>query len=532
MADAGTDHSAAAEMHWHPSHSPWLIATAVMAATFMEVLDTSIANVSLPHIAGNLSATTTESTWVLTSYLVSNAIVLPITGWLGIYFGRKRLLTLCIGLFTASSVLCGMAPNLAFLIVARVLQGIGGGAMLPISQAVLLESFPPQKRGVAMATFAMGVVVAPILGPTLGGWITDNYSWRWIFYINLPVGIFAMLMAQAYVEDPPYIKHAVIERVDAAGFLFLAVWLGTLQIILDKGQQEDWFESNWITTLAILSIACFIAFIIRELRTQHPVVNLRIFKSRNFSAGILLITSVGAVLYGTTAALPIFLQTMMGYPALNSGFALSPRGMGAFVTTILVGRLIGRVPNRILMMIGFSLLAVSSFWLGMINLQISVWNIIWPSVLNGVALSFIFVPLTTSTMGFLRQDQMGNATGIYNLMRNLGGSFGIALVGTFLDRRAQMHQAMMVGNLTPFDPAYGHQLAVAESALRAYGDPVTAHLQAQHLIYGKLVQQASLWSFVEDFRFFGVLCLVCLPMILLFKRVKRGSGQASAAGAH
>ncbi len=513
---------------WRPSHNPWLIALAVMAATFMEVLDTSIANVSLPHIAGNLSATTSESTWVLTSYLVSNAIVLPMTGWLALFFGRKRLLIICIGLFTLASVLCGMAPNLQLLIVARVFQGIGGGAMLPISQAVLLESFPPHKRGVAMATFAMGVVVAPILGPTLGGWITDNYSWRWIFYINVPVGIFAMLMAQAVVEDPPYIKHAKVERVDAWGFLFLAVWLGTLQIVLDKGQQEDWFESNRICALAALSLTCFVAFLIRELRTDHPIVNLRILKNRNYAAGITLITTLAAVLYGTTAALPIFLQTMMGYPALQSGFALSPRGIGAFVTTTLVGRIIGKVPNRVLMFIGFTLLATSSFWLGQINMEVSMRNVIWPSVLNGVAISFIFVPLTTSTMGHLRQEQMGNATGIYNLMRNLGGSFGIALVGTFLDRRAQVHQALMVGHMTPYDPAYVQQLAAAENALRAHTDVVTAHLQAQHVLYGKLVQQASLWSFVEDFRVFGVLCLVCLPLVLLFKRVKPGAKPVAA----
>jgi DHA2 family multidrug resistance protein len=516
------------EVTWKPTHNPWLIAIAVMTATFMEVLDTSIANVSLPHIAGNLSATTSESTWVLTSYLVSNAIVLPITGWLGIRFGRKRLFIMCISIFTMASIMCGMAPNLGFLIVARVLQGVGGGAMQPISQAVLLESFPPAKRGVAMATFAMGVVVAPILGPTLGGWITDNYSWRWIFYINVPVGIFAVLMAQAFVEDPPYIKHAKVERVDAIGFGFLAVWLATLQIVLDKGQQEDWFSSLWIRTFAIVWVICFIVFVIRELRTDHPIVNLRILTNRNFAAGVVLITCLCAVLYGTTAALPIFLQTMMGYPALQSGLALSPRGIGAFFTTILVGRLVGRIPNRVLMTIGFSLLAASSFWLGHINLQISMWNVIWPSVLNGVAISFIFVPLTTSTMGHLRQDQMGNASGIYNLMRNLGGSFGIALISTFIDRRAQVHQALMVGHMTPYDPQYVQQLGTAEAFLRTHTDPVTAHLQALHLLYGNLIQQASLWSYVEDFRLFGLLCLVCIPLILLFKKVRAGQKPISA----
>ena len=518
------------ETPWRPSHNPWLIAVAVMAATFMEILDTSVANVALPHIAGNLSSTTEEATWVLTSYLVSNAVVLPITGWLGMYFGRRRLLVICISIFTAASILCGLAPNLGFLIVARVLQGIGGGALIPVSQAVLLESFPPEKRGVAMATFGMGVVVAPILGPTLGGWITDNYSWRWIFYINLPVGIFAALMAQAFVEDPPYIKHAKIQRVDFAGFALLAVWLGTLQVVLDKGQQEDWFAAIWLRWFAVLSVACFLGFVVRELRIAHPIVDLRVLKNRNFGAGVLMITTLAAVLYGTTAALPIFLQTLMGYPALESGLTLSPRGVAAFVATFVVGRLVGRIRNRILIAFGFALLAFSSFWLGHINLQVGIWDVIWPSVLNGVAISFIFTPLTTAAVGHLRQDQMGNATGIYNLMRNLGGSVGIALVSTLIVRRAQVHQALMVTHLTPFDPAYVHRLAAAAGALAPTSGPVLAHQQALRLIYNTLQNQATLWAFVENFRLFGLLCLACLPLVLLFKRVQRQP--AGRAGMH
>jgi DHA2 family multidrug resistance protein len=493
-----------------------------MAATFMEILDTSVANVSLPHIAGNLSATTEEATWVLTSYLVSNAIVLPMTGWLGLYFGRRRLLEICIMLFTFSSLLCGLAPNLGFLIVARVLQGTGGGALIPVSQAVLLESFPPEKRGVAMATFGMGVIVAPILGPTLGGWITDNYSWRWIFYINLPVGIFAVMMVQAFVEDPPYIKHAKIQRVDFVGFALLAVWLGTLQVILDKGEQEDWFASEWLRWFAVISIVCFLGFIVREYLTEHPIVDLRVLKNRNFGAGVLMITTLGAVLYGTTAALPIFLQTLMGYPALESGLALSPRGLGAFVTTFIVGRLMGRVRNRVMITFGFVLLTMSSFWLGNINLQIGLWNVIWPSVLNGVAISFIFTPLTTAAVGHLRQEQMGNATGIYNLMRNLGGSFGIALVSTLIVRRAQVHQALMVAHLTPFDPAYVQRLASVSHALTPQSGVELASSQAQGLIYGSLLNQAKLWAFIENFRLFGFLCIVCMPLVFLFKPVKRG----------
>jgi DHA2 family multidrug resistance protein len=513
---------------WRPSHNPWLIAVAVMAATFMEILDTSVANVALPHIAGNLSATTEESTWVLTSYLVSNAIILPITGWLGIYFGRRRLLMICITLFTFASVLCGLAPNLEFLILARILQGIGGGALVPVSQAVLLESFPPEKRGVAMAVFGMGVVVAPILGPTLGGWITDNFSWRWIFYINLPVGIFAALMAHALVEDPPYIKNARVQRIDFLGFALLTIWLGALQVILDKGEQEDWFGALWVRWFAVTCVVCFVAFIIREFTTDHPIVDLRVFRNRNFAAGVLLMTVLGAVLYGTTAALPIFLQTLMGYPALQSGLALSPRGIGAFVTTAIVGRLVGKVPNRWLIVIGFVVLSYSSFMLGRISMEISMRNVVLPSVLNGIAISFIFVPLTTTTMGFLKQQQMANATGIYNLMRNIGGSLGIALVSTLIVRRAQVHQALMVSHLTPYDAAYASTLNTIQNAFSSSG-PGMAQLQAQGSIYSVLLQQSQLWAFVENFRLFGVFCLCCLPLVFLFRRTY---GAKPMAGAH
>ena len=314
---------------WRPRHNPWLIALAVMCATFMEVLDTSVANVSLPHIAGNLSATTEEATWVLTSYLVSNAIILPMTGWLGNYFGRKRLLITCVILFTLASALCGLAVNLPMLIGARILQGIGGGAMVPIAQAVLLESFPPAKRGIAMATFSIGVIVAPILGPTLGGWITDNYSWRWIFYVNLPVGIFAVIMQQWVIEDPPYIKRDTKATVDFVGFGLLAVWLATMQIVLDKGQEADWFGAEWVRWFTFISVTSFLGFIIWEFVTDHPVVDLRIFKNRNYATGVMLMTVLAAVLYGTVAAQPLFMQTLLGYTALESGYAISPRGLGA-----------------------------------------------------------------------------------------------------------------------------------------------------------------------------------------------------------
>jgi DHA2 family multidrug resistance protein len=506
---------------WHPRHSPWLVAVGVMLATFMQVLDTSIANIALPHIAGSLSSTPDQATWVLTSYLVANAIILPMTGWLGNHFGRKRVFISCIGMFVLASVLCGMAPNLPMLILARILQGAGGGAMVPIAQAILLESFPVAKRGVAMATFSLAVIVAPIIGPTLGGWITDNYSWRWIFYINLPVGILAIFLAEWLVEEPPYIKRNLKAAIDFIGFGLLAVWLGTLQIVLDKGQEADWLGAVWIRWFIVISVVAMVAFIVWEFRVEHPLVNLRILRSRNFRTGLMLMAVIGIILYGTTAELPLFLQTLMGYPALQSGYTMSPRGIAAFFTTFIVGRLVGRIRLRWLLCFGFSMLSLSAFLLSDINLQVSMASVIFPTVLNGVAISFIFVPLTTATMSQLRQREIGSATGLYILMQNIGGSIGIALVTTLVARGAQAHQALMVGHLTPTDPVFTQRLAAAQHALAQQTDPVTASHQAYGLIYGTLNAQAHLWAFVDTFRIFGLMVLCCLPLILLFKRVQR-----------
>ena len=521
----GTEKIPHPDEDWLP-HNPWVLAGAVMLAPFMQVLDTSIANIALPHIAGNLSVTTDEATWVLTSYLVSSAIILPMTGWLGNYFGRKRLLLWCVALFTLASVVCGAALNLPMLILARVLQGVGGGVMVPIAQAVLLESFPPKKRGIAMALFTQCVVVAPIIGPTLGGWITDNYSWRWVFYINLPIGILSMCLVSWFVKDPPYIKRNKKAAIDFIGFGLLVLWLATLQIVLDKGQEADWFDANWVRWFTGISVAALIGFIAREFTVEHPLVNLRILRNRNFTVGLMLVTVVVAILYGTTVELPLFLQTLMGYPALQSGYALSPRGIGAFVATILVGQLIGRINNRWLMCVGFPVLAMASFMLSDINLQVSEAAVIWPSVINGIAVSFIFVPLTVATMGHLSQTQMGDATGLYNLMRNLGGSIGIAFVTTMIARGAQVHQAMMVKHLTPANPVFAQHLSVLQHALAKRINPVTAANQAYGLIYQTLDRQAHLWAFVDNFTLLGWLALGCIPLLFLFKRVQHSKKPA------
>src|SRR6266851_4974501 len=330
-------------MNAEPRHvNPWIVAVAVMFATFMEVLDTTVVNVSLPHIAGSLSATTDEATWALTSYLVANAIVLPMTGWLASMFGRKRLLMVSVSGFTVSSFLCGLAPNLPTLIAFRILQGATGGAMQPLSQAVLLEAFPPRDRGKAMGFWGLGIVVAPILGPVLGGWLTDSYSWRWVFYINIPVGIASLVMTQLFVFDPPYLRRQS-EHIDYWGLGMLAVGIGALQIVLDKGQEEDWFSSHWMTALAIISALTLVTLIVHELRTDEPIVDLRVFKVRSYAVGVFLMTVVGFVLYGSLVLLPIMLQTLLGYPSLQAGIALAPRGMGSFIAMPLVGMVVGRV---------------------------------------------------------------------------------------------------------------------------------------------------------------------------------------------
>lgn len=504
---------------WVPSSNPWLIAASVMLATVMEVLDTSVANVALPHIAGNLSATPEEATWVLTSYLISNAIILPATSWIGKYIGRKRFLLICIVIFTMASALCGAAPNLTILIIARILQGMGGGALQPIAQAVLLESFPPIKRGAAMAIYGMGIVVAPIIGPTLGGWITDNYSWRWIFYINLPVGMVAAFMANTFVEDPPYLKDQRPGRIDYMGFGLMALGLGALELTLDLGQQRDWFESSLIMFTAAVSALSIIAFIVWELYTPEPIVNLHVFLNRNFAIGCALIATVGVVLYGSTALLPLFLQTLLGYPAVESGFAVSPRGVGAVMSMMIVGRLISRVDSRYLITFGFLVLTFSTYLFTLINLDIAQSSIIIPMLISGVAMGFVFVPLTTMSMATLPQAEIGNASGVYNLMRNTGGSVGIAIMTTLLSRNQQIHLNVLSAHTTQYDPAFQAMFDQIRNGLLAVTDPVSATQQTFATMAGLMQRQAAVLAYIDDFWLMTVLCGLCIPAGLLFKKV-------------
>jgi DHA2 family multidrug resistance protein len=505
---------------WQPKAHPFLIAGAVMSATFMVVLDSTVVSVALPHIAGSLSATPDEAAWSLTTYLVAVAVVIPATAWLGGMFGRKRLLISCIVLFTLASIACGIANSLTFLIIARIIQGFGGGAMQPISQAILLESFPPAKRGVAMAIFGMGVVVAPIIGPLLGGWLTDNYSWRWVFYINIPVGFLSIMLVQMFVEDPPYIREARASRIDFIGLILLALWVGSLSIMLDRGQEQDWLGSRFIRTLLVITLVTLPALVIWELRQAEPIINLRILRNRNFLTGSALITVVGAVLYGSLTLLPLFLQTLMGYPAFQSGVAVSPRGLGSFVSMFIVGWLVGKVDPRLPLLGGFLALAYSVYALARLNLDIAPIDVIWPNIINGLAMGFIFVPLTTIAMGTLRNEEMANATSIYNLLRNIGAAIGIALMTTFLARGAQEHQTYLVAHMTPYDSAYQQQLQGLQAGLAPQSGLYEAGQQAQALMGTELTRQATLWAYVDDFRLLAIMSLVCVFGVFMLRRVR------------
>jgi DHA2 family multidrug resistance protein len=507
---------------WTPSANRWMIAVSVMTATFMVVLDSSVANVALPHIAGNLSASTDEATWVLTSYLVSNAIMLPATSWITGRIGRKRLLLFSIVLFTAASLLCGLAINMPMLILARILQGVGGGGMQPLAQAILLESFPPREHGTAMAVYGVGIVVAPVIGPTLGGWITDSYSWRWIFYINLPVGILALFLASMFIEDPPYIRRALGGAIDYTGFAFMALWLGSLQLVLDKGQESDWFGTVWIRWGLFLSIVAFLSFIVRELRCRDPIVQLHVLKNRNFVVGTLITAIYGFVLYGVTAILPLFLQNLLGYPALDSGLAVSPRGVGSMLSMLVAGSLAVWLDGRLLLAGGLGIFGVSTLMLSHLNLGISLTSVAVPNIINGFAGGFVFVPLTTMAMGRLRREEIGNASGIYNLMRNIGGSVGIATVTTLLVRRSQVHQNYLVAHLTAGGHAAGDVIAGIEAKLAAAGfDRWTAHHMALGAVYRMAQQQASLLAYVDNFSLLGYLALIAMPPVFFFQRVKK-----------
>ncbi len=515
-----------------PAPNKWLITASVMIPTLIEVLDTSVANVALKHIQGSLSAGQEEVTWVLTSYLVANAVVIPMSGWLARLFGRKRYLLASLVIFTVSSLLCGTSTSLAQLIVFRVVQGVGGGGLQPMSQAILLETFPPQERGLAMGVYGMGVVVGPILGPLLGGWLTDAASWRWIFYINLPIGLIALFMITANVFDPPYqILREKTEKVDYLGLTLLCLGIGCLQIILDKGQQEDWFDSSFILVLTLISAVSLVILVWWELRHENPIVNLRIFKDRSFAVGNTLMLLGFFAFFGSVVLLPLYLQNLMGYTAFLAGLVLGPGGAVTLLLLPLIGRATERIDARVLLAVGLLVNAYSLYYMAGFNLDISFAHGIFGRALQGVGMPFFFVSLTYLTMAWVPQEQMNNATAIFNVLRNLGGSFGVAFVTTLLARRSQLHHLHLTEHLTPFDPGFMFRLEELKQGLAAKLGDLADHTQAaMGIIYGELNRQAAALAFCDVFLYQALIFLGLASLVVIIQ--KAPMGRRPRPGAH
>src|SRR5450432_1374080 len=497
------------------SINPWVIAVTVTLATFMEVLDTSIANVALPHISGNLSAGADESTWVLTSYLVSNAIVLPLSGWLSSLMGRKRFYMSCVALFTVSSFLCGLAPSLGVLVFFRILQGVGGGGLQPSEQAILNDTFPLEKRGMAFAVYGIAVVVAPTIGPWLGGWITDSFSWRWIFYINVPVGIISLLLTSALITDPPYMKKQTLRRglrIDYIGIGLISLGLGSMQIILDKGQREDWFSSNFIRFFIVTMLIGIIAGIFWELREKDPVVDLRMLKNRNFAISSVAMFFLGFVMYSSTVLIPQFLQQLLGYTAELSGLALSPGGAVIMCMMPVVGILVSRVDTRLLITFGCIVSACALFMMAGWNLGLDYGHAVRARMLQTFGLAFLFIPINVAAFAYVPREKTNMGTGIINLARNVGASVGIATVTTMLERRTQVHQVRLMDHVNGFSAAYNNMLSSTQARLVSAGSGMSqAAAQAHGMIYSTIERQATMLAFIDNFKMLGVVFLTVIP---------------------
>jgi DHA2 family multidrug resistance protein len=515
---------------WQPKYNPWLVAVVVALAAFMEVLDTSIANVALPYMAGNLGASNDESTWVLTSYLVSNAIVLPISGWLATRLGRKRFFMGCLLVFTVSSLLCGLAPSLGLLLLFRILQGAGGGGLQPMAQAILADTFPPHQRGLAFALYGITAVSAPTIGPTLGGWITFNYSWRWIFFINLPVGLATLFLVYRFVEDPPYLARlkAAGVKLDYIGIALLALGVGALQIMLDKGQEDDWFGSRFITILAITAVVCLVSLVIWEWFHKAPIVDVHLFRIFNFAVANLMFFMLGVVLFSSLVMLPLFLQTLLGYTSQLAGLALSAGGLMLLIEQPIIGQLTTKVPARYMIAFGWLCVAVAMYYsTRRLDQQISFSAALWLRVAQVVGLGFLFVPITLVSYIGIPPEKNNAVAGLVNFMRNIGSSVGTSLVTTLLARRAQLHQLRLVEHARPDNPNFQRALnGLTQHAVRSGLSPPDAHALALSKIYQELQAQASSLAYIDTFK---VLAVGAAMMIFLSFALKRNDPRGGGA---
>lgn len=506
-----------------PKINPWLTTIAVMSAAFMFVLDGTIANVALPQMAGSFSSSNDEATWILTSYLIASGIVVPSVDWFSKFFGRKQFFIACILIFTAASLLCGMATSLDMMILARILQGVGGGALLPVAQAILLEAFPLEKRALAMSIFGFGVVVAPVIGPILGGWLTDNWSWNWIFFINIPFGIFAAITSKLWVFDPPYAQKQSDAKIDYVGFFFLILWLVTFQVFLDKGNNADWFGSEWICWTFGISMIAMVLFVYSQIVHKESIIDLSVFKDKSFVLGTLILVIVNMVLYASTTIMPLFLQNLIGYNAFWSGYSLMPRGFGS-IAAILIYSLTNRMIDfRIFTLIGIMGLGISGLMFGFLNLEFSMINIIIPNLIFGFSVGMTITVLTTVSMETISNAQMTNASGVQNLLKNLGAAIGTSLVSTMVSRYSQAFQHNLVEFLNPQNPVYVEKLATLTSYLSQFDVLSVAQTKAQGMLYNELFQQSTLCAYMETFRVWGLISFLCLPLLILYNKKKNSN---------
>ena len=501
--------------------NPWLACLPTMTAAFMFVLDATIANVALPHMAGSFSVSRDESMWILTSYLIASGIVIPMVDWFSKAMGRKNFFIASIIMFTIASLLCGMAQTMGQMVAFRILQGFGGGGIVPISQAILLENFKPSERGKAMAMFGMVIVLAPILGPVLGGWITDNWTWPYIYFINIPIGILAWVLSNMFIFDPDYAKKQEGVKTDFVGFFFLCVWLISLQVVLDKGNNADWFNAPWICWLSLVSVIAAALFIYSQIKNKQSLADLSIFKDKNYLVGTSVQIVMQAVLLASVAILPQFLQSLMGYDAYKSGLSMMPRGLGALTATILYGSFANKFDGRLLVAIGLSCIASGCMMLGNLNLEISTMSIMFPNFLFGLGLGLSMIPIITLSMATLRNDQMTNASGLQNLLKNIGGAFGTSIVATLITRGAQKHQFMLIQNLVDTSANYVERVQTYTGAFITNYDPITANYMAKGIINKLLLQQATLFAFIDAFRVFAIASVAIIPFLLLLKNIKK-----------
>ncbi len=500
-----------------------------MTVTVMQVLDITVINVALPHIQGALSAGVDEVSWVLTSYLAANAVVLPATSWLAAVLGRKRLFLLCAAAFTASSALCGLAPNLTALLVARILQGISGGPLMPLSQAIMWEIFPLRQRGMAMAVWGMGIMMAPIFGPTLGGFIADNWSWRWIFYINLPIGVLGVFAAGAVLFDPPYLRKP--GRVDAPGLILMVIGFLSLQLFLDQGERYEWFDSRFVVGLGLTAVAALAGFLVRELTASEPILDFGVYRDRNFAASSLIMVVVMFGFFSSMVLLALLTQKTLGYDAWTSGLVLAPGGLGNLLSLVIAGRLIYRMDQRLILALGCLLNAWAAWSMSVVTLGVDYWGLAWPRFVQGLGVGLIFVPLNAVALATIPREHMGNATALLNVVRNLGGGIGVAVVSTLLARRAQGHQATLVAHVNAFDPETTARLSAWTTHFAGQGaDAFTAQRRAIVAVYREVTQQAQVLAFADDFWLLFLLFCAALALLPLLERVRMHAVPAATRG--